>query len=165
MPTEQVTIAYVNPPKPGKKQGSIKTEDGRYFGVWPDKLGGFQKGMTCTIDYEVSTASDGSGRQFYNLKNAYTSLGTPIGGGGPAPQPGLFPHKQAKGGGASTEEMFVMGFLNRCYQGAHDVPDREVLVKQGVDLLYAWRKIFAPAEKQAQVATPTPPLPDDDIPF
>src|SRR4029078_174281 len=104
MPTEQVTIAYVNPPKPGKKQGSIKTEDGRYFGVWPDKLGGFQRGMVCTIDYEVSTATDGSGRQVYNLKNAYTSLGTPIGGGGPAPNQSPAFSKPAKGG-ASTEEM------------------------------------------------------------
>ena len=31
-------IAYVNPPKPGKKMGSIKTADGEFYNVWPDKL-------------------------------------------------------------------------------------------------------------------------------
>lgn len=161
MPTEQVTIAYVNPPKPGAKKGSIKTQDGRYFSVWPDKLGGFSKGMSCTIDYDISTTDDG--RQFYNLKNAFSALGVPIGGPmAPSANKGGTPGPNTK-----SEEMFVMGVMGRCHQGTGKLPDAAILAQEAENLLLAWRKAFAPkpvAPPQAAVQAP-PPLPDDDIPF
>lgn len=46
-----VTVQYVNPPKPGKKSGTIKSIDGQMFGVWPDKLGDFEPGETYEIDF------------------------------------------------------------------------------------------------------------------
>lgn len=46
-----VTVAYVNPPKEGKRKGSIKDSAGVYYGVWTDKLSNFEPGETYEIDY------------------------------------------------------------------------------------------------------------------
>jgi hypothetical protein len=62
MLTATVEIQYVNPPKPGKKMGSIKTKDGTYYNVWPDKLHLFQPGQTQMIEYQER--SNGSGGKF-----------------------------------------------------------------------------------------------------
>lgn len=53
MLTQQVTIQYNNPAKPGKKTGSIKTTTGEYFDVWPDKLHLFPQGSTLIIEYQT----------------------------------------------------------------------------------------------------------------
>lgn len=47
----RVQIAYVNDPKPGKKQGSIKTTTDDYFGVWPKDLRQFQVGGVYDVEY------------------------------------------------------------------------------------------------------------------
>ena len=49
-----IKVQYINQPRPGKKLGSVKTEDGRYFQVWPDKLSSFQPGGTYEVEYESS---------------------------------------------------------------------------------------------------------------
>ena len=51
MTTANIEIAYVNPPKAGKKQGSIKTATGEYYNVWPDKLHLFKVGP-CVVEYQ-----------------------------------------------------------------------------------------------------------------
>lgn len=61
MPTAQITVLYVNPPKPGKKKGTIKTDTLGLIGCWPNQLAWFQRGQVYTIDYE----DDG---QYKNVK-------------------------------------------------------------------------------------------------
>ena len=57
MPTESVTVAYVNEPKSEKGPGSIKDATGRYYKVWKtSKHGGatlsdFENGKTYDIEY------------------------------------------------------------------------------------------------------------------
>jgi hypothetical protein len=51
MPTGTITVKYVNPPKAGKKKGTIKSADGQMFGVWADKLGEFTPDMIYEIEY------------------------------------------------------------------------------------------------------------------
>jgi hypothetical protein len=108
MPIETITVQYVNEPKPGKKMGSIKATDGRYFGVYPDKLGLYFKGQAATIEYD---ASEVNGRTFYNVRRKVDAAN---GSSSASPQPA------ASQGGTNqrSEEMFVMGFLNRFYDGA-----------------------------------------------
>jgi hypothetical protein len=51
-----VTVAYVNDPKPGKKNGSIKDDQGQYWSVWPNMLRQFEPGETYELDYEQNGA-------------------------------------------------------------------------------------------------------------
>ena len=48
----EVTIQYVNDPKPGKKMGSIKTAELGYFGVFPNMLRQFSTNEVCRVEYE-----------------------------------------------------------------------------------------------------------------
>lgn len=51
MPVAQVTVDFVNPPKEGKKFGSIKTKELAYVSVKPSDLGQFTKGSAYQIEY------------------------------------------------------------------------------------------------------------------
>lgn len=51
MGTSTVTVAYVNPPKEGRKTGSIKTIDGAFYDVYPEKLGLFEHNGIYEIEY------------------------------------------------------------------------------------------------------------------
>jgi hypothetical protein len=68
--TSTIKIAYVNPPKSAKGPGNVKTDDGKYFKVWPTTkipkgatLGDFEVGNT----YEVECDEEQ-----YNGKPQYT---------------------------------------------------------------------------------------------
>jgi len=77
-----VTVAYVNDPKPGKKIGSIKDDQGHYWSVWPNMLKQFEPGETYELDYEQNGA-------FRNIKahRHITPYGhQPRGAAQPAPQ-------------------------------------------------------------------------------
>ena len=64
---ETIKVQFVNQPKEGKKKGSIKTEDGRYFDVWPNMLSQFSRGES----YEITTESrEWQGKQYYTIKTA-----------------------------------------------------------------------------------------------
>ena len=63
-----VTVAYVNPPKPPRKSGSIKTVEGEYFSVWPNMLNQFQQGETYEVEF---TETDKNGAIFRDVKKAW----------------------------------------------------------------------------------------------
>lgn len=67
MPTVQMTVQYINEPKPGRKRGSIKSTDGTLLGCWGDKLSLFEVGKTYDIEY--SEASD-NGTVYRNVQKA-----------------------------------------------------------------------------------------------
>lgn len=127
-----ITVSFVNPPKAGKKKGSVKTTDDRIFGVWPDKLGLFQPGGTYVVDVEER---EYQGTIYKTIKsivsqsNGATAKVAPAATGRPAQ--------------STAEEMFVMGFLNRCYEGTGSVPDRLTLTMAVRNLRGAWRDGFA----------------------
>lgn len=51
MNTATIEVRFADPPKDGKKQGTIKTATGEMFGVWPDKLGLLQPGRTYEVEF------------------------------------------------------------------------------------------------------------------
>ena len=55
----EITVQFVNPPKPGKKWGSIKDTKGAYYGGPPAILAKFQPGETCEIEYTLG-GTDGT---------------------------------------------------------------------------------------------------------
>jgi hypothetical protein len=162
MPVAEITVQYVNPPKVGKKMGSIKSTSGDYYNVFPDKLDMFQAGMNYTIEY---TVSDQGFKSFKKLANA----SAPVQIGNLAAARAVAPFKS---GDTKSEEMFAMGFMNRCYQGACHVPPHDSLVIELRTLQSAWREVFSPQAPQVPQARPSAAtqtvVPDDlndEIPF
>jgi hypothetical protein len=51
MSTAAISVAFVNQPKEGKTKGSIKTNEGEYYEVFPNQLGLFRPGASYEIDY------------------------------------------------------------------------------------------------------------------
>ena len=131
MPVEQVTVAYVNPPKDGGKKGSIKDMHGRYFGVWPDKLALYQKGNTYEIEYDVE---EYQGRTYRNVKRIINGAGgthAPSGRGAPTPAAG-------RGMDTKSVEMAVMGIIGRAFQGTGTIPDEAALTRMVRTIRKAW---------------------------
>jgi len=165
MSIETVDVQYVNQPKEGKKMGSIKTTDGRYFGVYPDKLHQFTAGMPITIEFDSNNVN---GRTFHNVRRVVQ----PNGGG--ATQASAAPQA---GGGNKSEEMFVMGFCNRFYDGAFgngmtvdqvSAADVAVLIRK---LRLAWSEGFEGDPRKADLGKKPEAVEavqddlNDDIPF
>lgn len=46
-----IKIKYADPPKDGKKQATIKTDDNQIFGVWPKEFGLLQPGKTYKVEF------------------------------------------------------------------------------------------------------------------
>jgi hypothetical protein len=73
-----INVKYVNQPKEGKKQGSIKTDDGRFFGVYPELLGSFSAGT-----YEIEFKSrDFNGKTYHTVTSAKPVAAPPSSGNG-----------------------------------------------------------------------------------
>lgn len=157
MPTATVTVDYINPPKPGGKMGSIKTKEIGYVNVYPDKLFQFTPGQTYTIDYDIKSSPDGT-RQFKNFKS--------IVGGAPMSQPKVYAAKPPSGN-STAQEMFVMGFINRLWQGFGGIPEQAELTEAGRRARHAWNDIWADPPKTGVVSSAIQRQEelDDEIPF
>jgi hypothetical protein len=46
-----IKIKYADPPKDGKKQATVKTEDNQIFGVWPKEFGLLRPGQTYKVEF------------------------------------------------------------------------------------------------------------------
>lgn len=130
MQTAEITVAYVNPPKPGKKSGSVKSTDGVSYWGPPAALAQYDVGETYMIQYETNEAG------FNNLVTAKSH--TPKQGMDPQAPP---PRTQSSSHTKSVE-MATMGFLGRCYQGTGNVPSAETLEVQMRSFIVAWTRAF-----------------------
>ncbi len=136
MPTETVTIAFVNEPKVGKKFGSIKSEDGTYYSVKPEQLALFKKGGTYEIQYGLDKT------------NTYRNFERIVGA---SPK-----NQNIANGHTKSVEMFVMGTIGRSIQGSGTFPDEEVLFEWINAARSAWSRAFAVNKSEDM---------NDDIPF
>ena len=109
MQTATIQVAYVNPPKPGKKQGSVKDAEGNIYGVWPDKLHLFEPGNVYTIEY---SSRDFNGQQYHDFKKMVEAQAAPIRNGN---------------GHDKSSDMFVMSCIGKALQGSGTIPDAVVL--------------------------------------
>jgi hypothetical protein len=141
MPIETVTVAFVNEPKPGKKYGSIKSEDGIYYSVKPEQLALFKAGGTYEIQYGLDKT--GTYRNFQGISGASPSNPT-----------------QASNGHTKSVEMFVMGTIGRALQGSGTFPDAADLTEWVRSAREAWVNGFSDGSSKRANA----PL-DDEIPF
>jgi hypothetical protein len=116
-----VTVRYVNPPKAGKTNGSIKDSDGVMYGVPPHMLNNFQQGATYTIDY---SERDFRGQTYKTVTTAVLTAPPQESGGG----------KYGPVSDATAERIFVCGALNAAIQGGH-VEMSDVVLSNVVNIL------------------------------
>jgi len=119
MNTATIVAQYLNPPKPGRKTGSVKDADGQYWDIWPDKMAQMQQGGTYQIEYETRE---------YNGKT-YCTIKSIVGGQAPAPKANGMngAAKPANGngyGGKNDEQIFVMAILKSGIEAGHVTWDR-----------------------------------------
>ena len=85
MQKTEITAQYVNEPKPGKANGSIKDTSGQYWSCKPEFLAQIQQGQTVGIEWNSQTYDkpDGStqtthsplSRQYSGCRNQGCSTG------------------------------------------------------------------------------------------
>lgn len=76
-----IEVAYINAPGEGKKQATIKSKDGKVFGIWADKIQDYEAGKTYEIEF---TSRDWQGKQYHTIKSA-TLVNGANGNSGAAP--------------------------------------------------------------------------------
>lgn len=69
--TETITVAKIDQPAPGRKQGTIHDTNGGRWKAWGDKLQNYQIGSTYTITYKTNSFN---GTQFNVIENAVLAL-------------------------------------------------------------------------------------------
>lgn len=150
MPVANIVVAYVNQPKPGAKKGSIKTESGEMFGVWPEKLGLFSQGGKYTIEFGVDSVN---GKDYKTVKRVIEGAGV-----------NQTAANLGRGGGTTAAEMFVMGLMNRAYQNTGAPPLEDTAYEQILGLRSAWERAWA-TDLKPKVEKPLSQELNDDIPF
>lgn len=152
MPVANITVAYVNQPKAGGKKGTIKTESGEMYGVWPEKLSQFAQGAKYTIEYDVATIN---GKEYKNVTRVIQ---------GTHPAAGS---QQSSGQGhnrSTAAEIFITGMMGRAYHGTGTIPLEDVAYEQMVGLRSAWERVWATKLQPAEQKSLSQEL-NDDIPF
>lgn len=132
-----VKVLFVNQPKEGQRKGSIKGDDGNYYGVWPDKLSLFQKGQTYTFEYTEQTAQNG--RTYKDFKR-------------------IIPGAPSTANGKPDEtavNIFVTGVIGRCFEGTGNMPGEAELTDMVKRLRKAWTAGMKPLPED-------PPFPTGD---
>ncbi len=79
MPLATVTVKFINQPKEGKKEGSIRVQDDSFYGVPPALLAQFQQGGTYEVDY---TTREWQGKTFKSVKSVKAVGAAPAAPGG-----------------------------------------------------------------------------------
>jgi hypothetical protein len=142
--TAEITVQFVNDPKPGKKWGSVKDTNGNYYGGPPGMLRQFQVGETCKIEFELG-GNDGTLKALKHKVAIPQALARPV-----AVPP------RARTNPVDSEQIFVTalmkGFLN---QGdtATDIIGKINILRD------AYRNTFGGSEKQRDDQM------NDEIPF
>ncbi len=139
----EITVQYNNPPKEGKKWGSIKASDGTvYFGP-PSTLSQFRAGETCRLEWEEF----GEGGKKIKRKIESPHAVVPKQNVRPAAAP------------RESEQMFVVALLKE-YIGAGMVAlDTQVVVEAVRKLRAAHAMTFGGTQAQTRDDL------DDQIPF
>lgn len=152
----QITVKYCNPQQPGKKNASIKTDDGQLYFVSPEMFTQFEQGGKYNIQYKTNTFK---GVQYRHIESATKMNAAP-------PVNPLAAHNAGTRATygvqdmATAERIFVCGALNAILANQNVNPF--VLlpedIKQRVNMLReAWRGTFGNPQQDAEL--------NDEIPW
>lgn len=129
-----VTVQFVNPPKPGKKRGTIKTTEGETFGVWPDRMSLFQAGGTYDIALETTTYNGASLTNVIDVR--------PISGPTPVRQADRHDAAPAAAISGKDEQIFVLAILKELIRAGHVKGDKQEIWNAIAMLRNQWLHSF-----------------------
>jgi hypothetical protein len=134
MPTGTITVKYVNPPKAGKKKGTIKSADGQMFGVWADKLNEFTPDMIYEIEYSEEAWN---GQTYRTISKATPKTPAPASNGNGAKY-----NSYRETSPTDAERMFVCSLLNAAISAGKLQLSAESLVAAIKTTRAAWTQTF-----------------------
>ena len=160
MASVTIKVNFINPPKEGKKMGSIKASDEKYYWARPELLNQFAKGEQYTLEY---TSEMSGGKEWRTIKSLTPAVGDAYVSNG-----------KASGGRDQSKvpmEIFVTGIIGRALEGSGGIPDVEQLTAMVRTARQAWEKGMSDGstEKAKQAKQPEQisfsEEIDDEIPF
>jgi|SRR5882672_826516 len=165
MNTKTITVSAIEWPQAGKKMGAVIDSTGQRWGVWPDKLPGYQQFRTYEIGYK---SRDYQGKTYYSIETA-----TPLNGNGTVTGliiPKSAPTRQQDESFDDKRRMdiFVCGAFNNIMGNPGVQPtmlSNSQLIDIVNDLKKVWKLTLGP---QAQAVLPRGASDDelnDSIPF
>jgi hypothetical protein len=146
--TTTIQVKYVNPPKDGKKRGSIKTTADEFFGVWADKIHLFEAGKT----YEIEVTETSSNGVTYRNVKTVKMVETPpaqVASAVAASSSGTYRETCAR----DAERMFVCSLMNAFIQAGKADLNGPSLVNHTLMLRKVWQHTFGQTA-EAAVAVP-----------
>lgn len=149
MPTVEIVVAYVNQPKPGKRNGTVKSAapDDKYYGCSPAALVQFKVGETCTIEYDTSPKQGGG--EWLNLKRKVSTSNVP-------PVAPLRNRTNPE----DSKQMFVTALLKEGISAGNVSLSTTEIVAVGNAMKDAYDQLFGSAATQTTKA-----LMDDEVPY
>lgn len=156
MAVANVTVRYVNPPKEGYTNGSIKTTEDEYISVAPDKLHLFEPGNSYRILY--MTGKNGRSKIFQSLA------------GVDEPQrPISKPNGVTRPTGSSNDQaIFICACVPKYIEGLGQAgigyPSRADIARWVSDTKFGYEDGMKATRVSGNELNPPPPL-DDEIPY
>jgi hypothetical protein len=156
--TAQITVKYLNPQQPGKKNASIKDNDGQLYFVSPDMFSQFEQGGQYSIQYKTS--------EFKGVKYRHIEKVDKAAGASSAPAPGPNIHNSmtkaayGKVDMETAERIFVCGAMNAMLSNQNVLPFALVphdLIQRVNMLRETWRATLGNPQQDAEL--------NDEIPF
>jgi hypothetical protein len=159
MPKETITVKYLNPPREGKKRGSIKTTDDRFFGVFPETIHLFNVGGTYEIEYtdgEYANVKPGSVKQVASSAPLVPAVAPPPPRAGEGGEGEALAHVRTdyfrQTHPIDAERMFVCSLLNAAIAKGLVTLDRKQLAETTLMLRGLWNYAFVANARDAQKA-------------
>lgn len=147
MKTETIQVKFVNPPKAGKKKGSIKDSNDNIYGAFPNILSQFTAGAAYEVTY---SEEDWNGATWKTIKSVKKVADAPA-GNGPGPSSSTYRETSSK----DAERMWVTAVVRAGIQGGQIQFNDEALTMAVNDARKAWRNTFGKSDAPAQAPKPS----------
>lgn len=154
MATTEITVKFLNPQQPGKKNASVKADDGQLYFVSPEMFPQFEQGGRYNIQYKVST--------FKGIQYRHVETITKVQQTGQVIN-GPFAGSKAKYGTVdmeTAERIFVAGWMNGVARNPNFDPrgvTADDLVAEVNKMRSVWGATFGNPQKDDELS--------DSIPF
>ena len=140
MPVAEITCQFVNPPKPGKRNGSIKSAEGDYYWGSQATIAEFRQGEVCKIEY-TTKPKEGGGEWRTIVKKI---------GGAPTVPPGFQTPRQ-RTNPTDSKQIFVTACLKEFIGVGKVDANSASVVAAGNMLKNAYETLFGtPAKQETQ---------------
>ena len=142
----ELTIQYVNPPKTGKRFGSIKSSEGDTYWGSGQTINQFRQGEVCQIEYTESTGQDGMVWKRISKKLA-----------GMAQPQKVIPQVRAQTNPRDQKQIFITALLK---ETVTPTDTKTMLIARAQMLAEVYEHLFGPQKKQETESALDDQIPD-----